>query len=144
MEDNVLSFLAATNYAGATFHTSRSAGPTQAAFLKVFEHIYGWCYRSYEPQDKIREGDVLNIARDMCYPYAGELRRGHVDAAGSQQNWPFCLRLLDYMVQLARATADEPAGPRQDPSDNVETIYAQYLWECYELFLQQHLSLIHI
>lgn len=138
MEDNVLSFLAATNYAGATFHTSRSAGPTQAAFLKVFEHIYGWCYRSYEPQDKIREGDVLNIARDMCYPYAGELRRGHVDAAGSQQNWPFCLRLLDYMVQLARATADEPAGPRQDPSDNVETIYAQYLWECYELFLQQH------
>lgn len=96
--------------------------------------------------------EVLMLLREVAYPHVEDMTKSRLMAAGGVSNWPYCLAMLGWMVQIGDVLNDHerlPIGPeqrvdaKQNPgadaeptqtdADNMDYFYA-YLWKTYEKF----------
>ena len=113
--------------------------PTQSAFTGMFKHIYSTCIDSgfkMGADGKKFEDEVLTLMKEIKYPAADELSKTKLTAAGSQSNWPYCLAMLEWMVNLGTQADNIGAGPgsRVDEDDDSHSLFFPYLWKCYDRF----------
>ncbi|KAN0066029.1 kinetochore-associated Ndc80 complex subunit ndc80 [Thecaphora frezii] len=113
--------------------------PTQSAFVGMFRHIYQTCIdESFKlgADGKKFEDEVLMLMKEIKYPAAEELSKTKLTAAGSQNNWPYCLAMLEWMINLGTSADTIGAGPvsRVDEEDDLQSLFFPYLWKCYDRF----------
>ncbi|KAE8209641.1 hypothetical protein CF327_g6398 [Tilletia walkeri] len=113
--------------------------PTQSAFVNMFKHIYLNCFdpnHVFGAEGKKFEEEVIMLMKENKYPFVDDLSKTRLTSAGSQQNWPICLGMLDWMIRLGTYAAEIGCGPleRDDPEDN--DLFYRYLWRCYTKFWQ--------
>lgn len=139
MEANVTSFLEDTGFAMSGWSSRQVHEPTQSAFVAIFKHIYAECVDpSYElgADGRKFEEDVILLLRDLRYPFVDELTKTKLTAAGSQQNWPACLAMLDWIVRLQADVDKIGSGPlaRSEEESELHALFFPYLWRCYDRF----------
>ncbi|EPQ32435.1 uncharacterized protein PFL1_00631 [Pseudozyma flocculosa PF-1] len=113
--------------------------PTQSAFTGMFKHIYSTCIDEgfkMGSDGKKFEDEVLTLMKEIKYPAADELSKTKLTAAGSQSNWPYCLAMLEWMVNLGTSADHIGAGPvsRVDEDEDLQSLFFPYLWKCYDRF----------
>ncbi|PWN47477.1 hypothetical protein IE53DRAFT_321156 [Violaceomyces palustris] len=113
--------------------------PTQSAFVGMFKHIYSTCIdSSYKmgADGKKFEEEVLIMMKEIKYPACDDLSKTRLAAAGSQSNWPTCLAMLEWLVNLGYQADSLGAGPiqRQEEEDDLQSLFFPFLWKCYEKF----------
>ncbi|PWZ02775.1 hypothetical protein BCV70DRAFT_197034 [Testicularia cyperi] len=115
--------------------------PTQSAFVGMFKHIYASCIDMnfvMGADGKKFEEEVLTLMREIKYPAADELSKTKLTAAGSQSHWPYCLAMLEWMVNLGNQAESIGTGPRSRPDEieDLQSLFFPYLWDCYDRFWQ--------
>lgn len=115
--------------------------PTQSAFVGMFKHIYASCIDTnfvMGADGKKFEDEVLTLMKEIKYPAADELSKTKLTAAGSQSHWPYCLAMLEWMVNLGNQAESIGTGPRSRPDemDDSQSLFFPYLWDCYDRFWQ--------
>lgn len=115
--------------------------PTQSAFVGMFKHIYATCIDTnfqMGADGKKFEDEVLMLMKEIKYPAADELSKTKLTAAGSQSHWPYCLAMLEWMVNLGNQAETIGTGPRSRPDeiDDLQSLFFPYLWDCYDRFWQ--------
>ncbi|GAK62422.1 uncharacterized protein PAN0_001c0622 [Moesziomyces antarcticus] len=115
--------------------------PTQSAFVGMFKHIYATCIDTnfqMGADGKKFEDEVLTLMKEIKYPAADELSKTKLTAAGSQSHWPYCLAMLEWMVNLGNQAETIGTGPRSRPDeiDDLQSLFFPYLWDCYDRFWQ--------
>lgn len=138
MESNLLLFLETTGFTMPGWNSRLVHEPTQSAFSAMFRHIYRECidpgYQLGADGRKFEE-EVMLLTKEIRYPFVDDLTKTKLTAAGSQQNWPACLALLDWMVRLGSAVGPSHSGPLERDDDNeLHALFFPYLWKCYERF----------
>ena len=136
MESNLLLFLETTGFTMPGWSSRLVHEPTQSAFVAMFRHIYRECidpgYQLGVDGRKFEE-EVMLLTKEIRYPFVDDLTKTKLTAAGSQQNWPACLALLDWMVRLGSAVGPSHSGPLERDDDNeLHALFVPYLWKCYE------------
>ncbi|KIS71818.1 uncharacterized protein UMAG_10958 [Mycosarcoma maydis] len=115
--------------------------PTQSAFVGMFKHIYATCIDTnfvMGVDGKKFEDEVLTLMKEIKYPAADELSKTKLTAAGSQSHWPYCLAMLEWMVNLGNQAETIGTGPRSRPDEieDLQSLFFPYLWDCYDRFWQ--------
>ena len=114
--------------------------PTQSAFVGMFKHIYATCIDTnvIMGADGKLEDEVLILMKEIKYPAAGERGRTKPTAAGSQSHWPYCLAMLEWMVNLGNQaeTIGTSTRSRPDEIEDLQSLFFPYLWDCYDRFWQ--------
>lgn len=115
--------------------------PTQSAFVGMFKHIYASCIDMnfvMGADGKKFEDEVLMLMKEIKYPAADELSKTKLTAAGSQSHWPYCLAMLEWIVNLGNQAETIGTGPRSRPDEieDLQSLFFPYLWDCYDRFWQ--------
>lgn len=138
MEANVTAFIEATGFHMPGWTMRLVHEPTQSAFVAMFRHIYAHCI---DPNYVIGgdgrkfEDEVMTLIKEVRYPFIDDLTKTKLTAAGSQQNWPACLAMLDWIVQLGTAADKIGAGPlARDGESELHALFFPFLWKCYARF----------
>jgi len=138
MEANIKDFVEKTGFTMGGWTNKTIHEPTQQAFVNMFRHVYSHCvdpnYR-FGTEAKKFEEEVIMLMKDVKYPFVDDLSKTRLTSAGSQQNWPICLGMLDWMVRLGTHAADIGCGPLQREEEDTDLFY-RYLWRCYAKFWQ--------
>ena len=138
MEANLMAFLERTGFTMAGWSAKFVHEPTQSAFVNMFKHIYNTCIDpSYQmgAEGKKFEEEVILLMKEIRYPFVDDLTKTKLTAAGSQQNWPACLAMLDWIVHLGMAVGPSTSGPiGRDDENELHALFFPYLWRCYEKF----------
>lgn len=138
MESNLAAFLEQTSFTMAGWTPRLVHEPTQSAFVAMFRHVYCACVDAtyvLGAEGKKFEEEVMQLLRDVRYPFLDELTKTKLMAAGSQQNWPACLAMLDWLVRLGSEVATFGSGPLEREDDNeLHALFFPYLWRCYAKF----------
>lgn len=142
MEANLTTFLESTGFTMAGWSSKFVHEPTQSAFVHMFKHIYQVCidpdYHMGSDGKKFEE-EVILLMKEVRYPFVDDLTRTKLTAAGSQQNWPACLAMLDWLVHLGMAVGPSSSGPmNRDDENELHALFFPYLWKCYEKFWENH------
>ncbi|KAK0529180.1 kinetochore-associated Ndc80 complex subunit ndc80 [Tilletia horrida] len=139
MEANVKDFVEKTGFTMAGWTNKTIHEPTQQAFVNMFRHVYTHCvdpnYRFGSEAKKFEE-EVIMLMKDVKYPFVDDLSKTRLTSAGSQQNWPICLGMLDWIVRLGTHAADIGCGPLQRDDEEDNDLFYRYLWRCYSKFWQ--------
>lgn len=139
MEANVTAFIEATGFHMPGWTMKLVHEPTQSAFVAMFRHIYAHCIDANYPigaDGRKFEDEVMLLMKEVRYPFVDDLTKTKLTAAGSQQNWPACLAMLDWLVQLGGAVARVGAGPleRRIEESELHALFFPFLWRCYARF----------
>ena len=142
MEANLTQFLEETGFTMAGWSSKFVHEPTQSAFVHMFKHIYQVCvdpdYQMGADGKKFEE-EVMLLMKEIRYPFVDDLTKTKLTAAGSQQNWPACLALLDWIVHLGVAVGPSRSGPMgRDDENELHALFFPYLWKCYEKFWENY------
>lgn len=125
-------------------HNSRLVHePTQQAFMDMFKHVYRVCIDEEYKFDEGKKFDdeTQQLLRDLQYPFFEDLTKTKLMAAGSHQNWPVCLAMLDWIVRMGTMLNSVGYGPLERTDDNeLHAIFFPYLWRCYDLFWTQEVD----
>ncbi|WFD00982.1 kinetochore-associated Ndc80 complex subunit ndc80 [Malassezia yamatoensis] len=138
METNLTQFLEQTAFSMAGWTPKLVHEPTQSAFVAMFRHVYRECIdETYVlgGENKKFEEEVMQLLRDIRYPFLEDLTKTKLMAAGSQANWPACLAMLDWIVRLGNGVNPLGSGPleRQDENE-FHALFFPFLWRCYAKF----------
>ncbi|PWN44650.1 hypothetical protein IE81DRAFT_333594 [Ceraceosorus guamensis] len=146
VKERVFDFLQRTGFSAPGFSHKSMNDPTQTHFLSMFRHIYNKSIdNTYTfTKDNKREADeIISLLNDIKYPLIGDLSKMKLGAAGSAQNWPSIVAMLDWIVCMNSTFANDTkyggAGPLEreleDEQDDQQLFY-KFLWECYDKFWQ--------
>lgn len=109
MEERLGEFIRQTNFSIPGLDTTkRITEPTQSSFVGMFKHIYAECIDpkyTFGLENKKFEEEVIMLMREARYPFADELSKTRLQAAGSRTNWPPILAMLDWMINLGVSTS---------------------------------------
>ncbi|KAK0545921.1 kinetochore-associated Ndc80 complex subunit ndc80 [Tilletia horrida] len=139
MEANVKDFVEKTGFTMPGWTNKTIHEPSQAAFVNMFRHVYSNCVDpnyQFGSEAKKFEEEVIMLMKDVKYPFVDDLSKTRLFSAGSQQNWPICLGMLDWLVRLGMHAADIGCGPLQREDEDESEIFYRYLWRCYAKFWQ--------
>ncbi|CAD6964333.1 unnamed protein product [Tilletia laevis] len=140
MEANIKDYVEKTGFTMAGWTNKTIHEPTQQAFVNMFRHIYSHLFDTdyvFGSEAKKFEEEVIMLMKDAKYPFVDDLSKTRLTSAGSQQNWPICLGMLDWMVRLGLHAAELGRGPLQrEEEEGGDEIFFRYLWRCYAKFWQ--------
>lgn len=138
MEAKLTAFLEQTGFTMAGWTPRLVHEPTQSAFVAMFRHVYRECIDAtyvLGADGRKFEEEVMQLLRDVRYPFLEELTKTKLMAAGSQPHWPACLAMLDWLVRLGSEVATIGSGPLERADDNeLHALFFPYLWRCYAKF----------
>ena len=125
-----------------TLNQNALKSPTQ----KDFSNIFAWLYQRLDPGYKFIkvENEVLQLMKNLKYPYGQNVSKSSLAAVGSQNAWPTFLGMLHWLMELAQVTDRCMSGELDDQAaseGNVdiagEKIMFRYITKCYNAWLQE-------
>ncbi|KDN53569.1 hypothetical protein K437DRAFT_230395 [Tilletiaria anomala UBC 951] len=133
----LISALGENNMAGGQQIKKAVREPTQLAFVDMFQTVWK---RYIDPDHNFESSkdsasggmsaghgtvmskavdEVLTLLKEINYPGMEDMTKSRLSAAGSTGNWPFCLAMLGWLVQIGDKLNDEafPIGPKNRAAD---------------------------
>ena len=163
LKERVFTYLSRSGFQAPNFSQKSMSNPTQAHVIAMFRHVYNTTvdaqYR-WTQETKKEADEIISLMTDIKYPLVGELSKTKLSAAGSAQNWPAVVAMIDWMVCMAVSSATEQrrstacsrllqnnfddgttyvgAGPLErevdEDDESDQHLFFSFLWKCYDRF----------
>jgi kinetochore protein NDC80 len=105
---------------------------------KDFQMIFKFLFAKIDPTadfDKKFEDEVPVLLKGIRYPFANEISKSQLYAVGSMHAWPSLLAMLSWIVDLIQVSDAIEMQEVNNPIDDPEGIFFEYLCKSYKIFL---------
>ncbi|KAI5788458.1 HEC/Ndc80p family-domain-containing protein [Geopyxis carbonaria] len=115
--------------------------PTQKDFVAIFQ----WLYHRLDPAYTFVkvENDVLQLLKNLRYPWANSITKSQLTAVGSQNAWPIFLGMLHWIMELAQIADQCESGEFDHRAEaegvdvGADKIMFRYITKCYQAWLAE-------